>query len=171
MIFINSKINSIIVKEVSIMEKVEVGIVYLDNYNLEEWGELTFEHEYDSGFDLRAAVKKPFYVTHWKPVIVPTGVIFNLPKGYEIQIRSRSGLAAKEGVFVLNSPGTIDAGYRGEVKVILMCSSDKAVYLYPGERIAQAVVKPVLDVKLRRDEKVINIDSRGSNGLGSTGKK
>ena len=103
-----------------------------------------------------------------KTLIIPTGIYVQIPQGYEIQVRSRSGLAAKNGIFVLNSPGTIDSDYRGEIKVILKNTSSEDFKISSGDRIAQLVVAPVVQAEL------VNVDTldeteRGVGGFGSTG--
>jgi len=110
----------------------------------------------------------------FKNGIIPTGLYFEIPENFEIQVRPRSGLAAKNGVTVLNTPGTVDADYRGEVKVILINHSDNAFVVNHGDRIAQAVIASVIGKNFVKLEKVNNIDEkteRGSGGFGSTGVK
>ena len=104
-------------------------------------------------------------------VLIPTGLFFELPKGYELQIRPRSGLAYKHGVTVLNSPGTVDNGYRGEIKVLLINLSKKRFSWNKGERIAQGVVSHRIGGDFGELLEVKNLDSteRGENGFGSTG--
>jgi len=126
-----------------------------------------------SGFDLRANLSQMLVVPVGKRVIVPTGLYFELPEGLEIQVRPRSGLAAKNGVTVLNTPGTIDADYRGELKVILINLGDELFEINHGDRIAQAVIASVIGKRVINLNKVseINEDTeRGSGGFGSTGK-
>lgn len=101
-------------------------------------------------------------------LLVPTGYAIELPRGYEAQVRPRSGLALKHGVTVLNSPGTIDSDYRGEIKVILYNAGDEPVRLDRGARIAQLVIAPVTHVRLEAVESLANSD-RGDGGFGSTG--
>ena len=127
-----------------------------------------------SGFDLRANLDSPVTVHPHGVRIIPTGLYFEIPDNFEIQVRPRSGLAAKNGVTVLNSPGTVDADYRGEVKVILINHSDNAFVVNHGDRIAQAVIASVIGKNFIKLEKVDNIDEnteRGSGGFGSTGVK
>ena len=104
--------------------------------------------------------------------MVPTGLSFEIPVGYEIQVRPRSGLAAKQGLSVLNSPGTVDQGYTGEVKVILVNLSNDTVTINHGERIAQAVLCPVITKRTATLKSLTQIHStdRGDGGFGSTGK-
>lgn len=101
--------------------------------------------------------------------LVPTGLFVELPEGYEMQIRPRSGLAAKHGVTVLNSPGTIDADYRGEIKVILVNLSNNPFEIVPGERIAQAVVAQHAHIEWEQVEQ-LGATERGAGGFGSTGR-
>jgi dUTP pyrophosphatase len=128
-----------------------------------------------SGFDLRANLTE---VMNLSPrggfAIIPTGLYFEIPENFEIQVRSRSGLAAKNQVAVLNSPGTVDADYRGEVKVILINHGDEGFTVNHGDRIAQAVIASVIGKNFVRLSKVDNINEnteRGSGGFGSTGVK
>lgn len=127
-----------------------------------------------SGFDLRANLvdgNSIILLPHDR-VIVPTGLFFNIPENFEIQIRARSGLAAKNGITVLNAPGTIDADYRGEIKVILINHSDERFIITHGDRIAQAIIASVIaknSVNLIKVDDVSNDTERGTGGLGSTG--
>lgn len=127
-----------------------------------------------SGFDLRANLTEPITIKPHSFKIIPTGLYFEIPKNFEIQIRPRSSLAAKHGVTVLNSPGTIDSDYRGEIGVILINHSNNEFVINNGDRIAQAVVSSVISkniIKLNKVEKIeINTD-RGTGGYGSTGLK
>jgi len=127
-----------------------------------------------SGFDLRANLDSPVRIHPHGVKIIPTGLYFEIPENYEIQVRPRSGLAAKNGVTVLNTPGTVDADYRGEIKVILINHSDEAFIVNHGDRIAQAVIASVIGKNFVNLIKVDNIDEnteRGSGGFGSTGVK
>jgi len=130
--------------------------------------------EGDSGFDLRSTIGGTL-----KPLdrmLVPTGLFFELPNGYELQIRPRSGLAARHGVTVLNSPGTIDTGYKGEIKVILVNLSNENFTFNEGERIAQGVVTTRVSTEFGKMIKLESVEElaeteRGIGGFGSTGKK
>ena len=128
-----------------------------------------------SGFDLRANLTEPMGLSpRGGFAIVPTGLYFETPENFEIQVRSRSGLAAKNQVVVLNSPGTVDADYRGEVKVILINHGLDEFVINHGDRIAQAVIASVIGKNFINFTKVDNIDEnteRGSGGFGSTGVK
>lgn len=128
-----------------------------------------------SGFDLRANLTQTITLSPKGGfAIIPTGLYFEIPENFEIQVRSRSGLAAKNQVCVLNSPGTVDADYRGEVKVILINHGEDDFFVNHGDRIAQAVIASVIGKNFVKLEKVNNIDEnteRGSGGFGSTGVK
>ena len=122
-----------------------------------------------AGMDMYAHIPQPITLQPLQRSLVPTGLFIELPVGYEAQIRPRSGLAAKHGVGVVNSPGTIDADYRGEIKVILVNLSDTPFTLTPGERIAQMVVSAHERVTWQQVSE-LNETERGAGGFGSTGK-
>ena len=122
-----------------------------------------------SGMDLMAYIKKKIIINPGKTELIPTGISVAIPKNYEIQIRPRSGLAAKKGVSVLNTPGTIDSDYRGEIKIILINLSKKPFIVKSGDRIAQMILCPVAKGKLK-EVKNLPKTSRGKAGFGSTGK-
>jgi dUTP pyrophosphatase len=121
-----------------------------------------------SGMDLAANIEKAIEIKPGKSVIIPTGLALSIPKNYEIQIRPRSGLAAKNQISILNTPGTIDADYRGELKVILINLSDKIFKIEKGLRIAQMVLCPVIKAVLKEVDE-LEETKRGSGGFGSTG--
>ena len=123
-----------------------------------------------SGMDLTASIESSIEIEVGKTAIIPTGISLSIPNGFEIQIRPRSGLAAKNQITVLNTPGTIDADYRGEIKVILINLSDKRFIVEKGARIAQMVLCPINKAVLREVES-LDETGRGSGGFGSTGKK
>ena len=129
-----------------------------------------YETEGSSGLDLAANIDEQIKILPGKSEIIPTGLAVAIPKNFEIQIRPRSGLAAKNQVSVLNTPGTIDADYRGEIKVILINLSDKVFVVEKGLRIAQMVVCPVVKATLKEVTKLESTE-RGFGGLGSTGIK
>ena len=129
-----------------------------------------YETEDSSGLDLAANIDEQIKILPGKSEIIPTGLAVAIPKNFEIQIRPRSGLAAKNQVSVLNTPGTIDADYRGEIKVILINLSDKVFVVERGSRIAQMVVCPIIKATLKEVTK-LEITERGSGGFGSTGIK
>lgn len=132
----------------------------------------SFAHEGDSGFDLRANINKEVIINVGQTKLIPTGLYFEVNKGMEIQIRSRSGLAAKNNTMVLNSPGTIDSQYRGEIQIILTNFGDMPITIRHGDRIAQGVVCPVYGEGLLDFEKVKELSEtkRNVGGFGSTGK-
>ena len=129
-----------------------------------------YETEGSSGLDLAAHINKSIEIKPGSSAIIPTGLAVSIPKNFEIQIRPRSGLAAKNQISVLNTPGTIDADYRGEIKVILINLSDKVFVVERGSRIAQMVVCPVIKASLKEVTKLESTE-RGSGGFGSTGIK
>ena len=142
---------------------------------LDHFGELqlpAYETDLAAGADLRAAVdaNTPMTLAPGERALVPTGLAMALPGGFEAQIRPRSGLAYKHGVTVLNSPGTIDADYRGEVKVLLINHGAEAFTINRGERIAQMVIAPITQPKFKTVEELSETD-RGAGGFGSTGVK
>ncbi len=129
-----------------------------------------YQSELAAGLDLLAAVEEGESVTltPGSRILIPTGIAIELPAGYEGQVRPRSGLAFRHGVTVLNSPGTIDADYRGEVKVLLINLGNEPFTVRRGERIAQLIVYPVAQAKLELTHQ-LDATSRGSGGFGSTG--
>lgn len=127
-----------------------------------------------SGFDLRANLTDTVVIQPNDRAIIPTGLFFHIPDNFEIQIRPRSGLAAKNGITVLNSPGTIDADYRGEIKVILINHGDERFIINHGDRIAQAIMASVFaknTVKLLKVDSISTDTDRAESGFGSTGTK
>lgn len=125
-----------------------------------------------SGFDLRANLTEPITLGPLERTLVPTGLFFEILPNLEIQVRPRSGLAAKNGVTVLNTPGTVDADYRGEIKVILINLSNEPFTINHGERIAQAVIMPIVPkiaIEFKQVEEFTTETERGSGGFGSTG--
>ena len=129
-----------------------------------------YETKGSSGLDLAANTDKQIKILPGKSEIIPTGLAVAIPKNFEIQIRPRSGLAAKSQISVLNTPGTIDADYRGELKVILINLSDRVFVVEKGLRIAQMVLCPVVKATLKEVTELENTE-RGSGGFGSTGIK
>ena len=125
--------------------------------------------ESSAGVDLRAAIQEPIVLEPLQRAMGPTGLYMEIPKGYEGQVRPRSGLAAKHGITVLNTPGTIDADYRGEIRVILVNLSSQAFEIQPGERIAQMVFAKH---ETAQWEEVSELEesARGAGGFGSTGR-
>ena len=129
-----------------------------------------YETDGSSGMDLAANIENKIEIAPGKSAIIPTGLSISIPKNFEIQIRPRSGLAAKNRISVLNTPGTIDADYRGELKVILINLSETAFIIEKGLRIAQMVLCPVIKATLKEVE-TLEETKRGSGGFGSTGIK
>ena len=129
-----------------------------------------YETSGSSGMDLSANIDAKINIEPGKTAIIPTGLALSIPKGFEIQIRPRSGLAAKQKISVLNTPGTIDSDYRGEIKVILINLSQKSFKVEKGLRIAQMVVCPVVQAQLK-EVNDLNETARGEGGFGSTGTK
>lgn len=125
--------------------------------------------EQSAGVDLRAHLEAPLVLQPLQRTLVPTGLFMALPAGYEAQVRPRSGLALKHGISVLNTPGTIDADYRGEIKVILVNLSDQAFEILPGERIAQMVIARHEIVEWEQVD-TLEETARGAGGFGSSGK-
>lgn len=128
-----------------------------------------YETLLSAGMDLRANIEVPIVLQPLQRVLVPTGLFIELPTGFEAQIRPRSGLAFKYGVTVLNSPGTIDADYRGEIKILLVNLSDKAFEIKNSERIAQMIVAKHERVEWELTEELTQTQ-RGEGGFGHTGK-
>lgn len=130
----------------------------------------SYSTPHSAGMDLRANLAEPLTLGPLERALVPTGLYIEIPEGYEAQIRPRSGLAAKHGITVLNSPGTIDADYRGEIKVILVNLSNTQFTINDGERIAQMVVAKHEHV-VWQTTKVLEESARGTGGFGHTGIK
>jgi dUTP pyrophosphatase len=126
--------------------------------------------EGSAGMDIRAAVSEPVIVKKGEVVIVPTNLSVEIPQGYEIQVRPRSGLAANHGIGILNSPGTIDSDYRGELKIILINFGKENFTIQKGERIAQLIISRVFRADFN-EEYSLNDSERGTGGFGHTGKK
>tara|TARA_B100000686_G_C16121280_1_gene632746 strand:+ start:66 stop:506 length:441 start_codon:yes stop_codon:yes gene_type:complete len=129
-----------------------------------------YETSGSSGMDISANLDKEVEIFPGEKAIIPSGFSLSIPQGFEIQIRPRSGLAAKSGISVLNTPGTIDADYIGEIKIILINLSKEKFTVQNGMRIAQMIVSPVVQAKLEEVEELPKT-SRGSGGFGSTGIK
>ncbi len=151
---------------------MKLRIEYLENY-LSGWEKLNYKHTDDAGFDLRAAIKEPVVLKSGEHAVIPNGVKMQLMSDsidYEIQTRPRSGLAAQFGISIVNAPGTVDYGYRGELKTILINLGKEDFVIHPGDRIAQAVICPILHPEIV-EGKVEDTSTRGCGGFGSTGKK
>lgn len=144
---------------------MNVKIINKSNHNLPQYAT-----EGSSGMDVRANLSNPISLQPFERKLIPTGIFLEMPIGVECQVRPRSGLALKKGLTVLNSPGTVDADYRGEVGVILINLSNETVIIEDGERIAQLVFCPVTIVNLEETSNLASSD-RGDGGFGSTGVK
>ena len=146
-----------------------IDIFYMNKSKLSD---PKYNHKEDSGFDIRANIDEDITFSSLERVLVPTGLYFQVHEDYELQIRPRSGLAAKHGLTVLNTPGTVDSNYRGEVKIILINLSKEKYTIKRGDRIAQGVISYVLKQKWGNLKKVKKLDSttRDEGGFGSTGK-
>jgi dUTP pyrophosphatase len=123
-----------------------------------------------SGMDLRASIIIPQTLRPFERALIPTGLFIELPIGYEAQVRPRSGLAIKQGITCLNSPGTVDADYRGEIKIILINLSQEEQVIHPGDRIAQMVIQKVEQVKWVPADQ-LETTERNTGGFGHTGKQ
>ncbi|MFK5857184.1 MAG: dUTP diphosphatase [Bacteroidota bacterium] len=128
-----------------------------------------YETSASAGMDLRANLDQPIELLPLERTLIPTGLFMELPVGFEAQVRPRSGLAAKHGITVLNTPGTIDADYRGEIKVILVNLSNSAFTISDGERIAQMIISSHVQAQWEEVE-VLSETERGAGGFGHTGK-
>jgi dUTP pyrophosphatase len=139
------------------------------NYSSKEGRLLSYNYESDSGFDLYSI--EQITIPSFGRALVPTGIVLDIPEGFEVQIRSKSGLALNQGLMVLNSPGTIDQGYIGEIKVIIFNTNNHSVIVERGMKVAQAVLANVVSGKFVTLNKIENVEQkeRGSNGFGSTG--
>lgn len=127
-------------------------------------------HEGDAGYDLQYAGSEPITLQHMQRRLIPTGLRLALPAGYVAFVTPRSGLAARHGITVLNAPGTVDAGYRGEVKVLLINLGGERFVIQPGDRIAQLVLLPIVTPTLRPVAlEELDATDRGDGGFGSTG--
>ena len=129
----------------------------------------SYKTEGSSGMDLMACINEPIYIPPKNSVLIPTGLSIAIPKDCEVQIRPRSGLAAKSNISVLNTPGTIDSDYRGELKIILYNHGDKTFEVKNNDRIAQMILMPILKINLEETDDLPDT-VRGSGGFGSTGK-
>lgn len=130
----------------------------------------TYATSGSSGLDIRANIQEPITLNPLERALIPTGLFLEIPSGYEAQIRPRSGLALKQGITCLNSPGTIDADYRGEIKVILINLSNEPQTIHIGDRIAQMVFMQIEQVQIIAVN-IINETERGTGGFGHTGKQ
>ena len=147
----------------------KVTTKFINNSNNED---PTYAKEGDSGFDLRAFIDEPVTLKPLERKLIPTGLKFELSPNTELQVRPRSGMALKHGISVLNTPGTVDEGYRGDVGIIAVNLSNEDYTIQPGERIAQAVIMNVIGHRVSNLEKVETLTEteRGDTGYGSSGK-
>ena len=150
------------------MKKVNLLIKRISN-SFDDIALPSYSTEGSSGMDVRAAIENELIIKAGKVNLVPTNLSIEIPLGYEIQVRPRSGLAAKHGIGVLNSPGTIDSDYRGEVKIILFNFSEEDFIIKKGDRIAQLVLAEVIIANVKETNN-LNSSDRGEGGFGHTGK-
>ena len=143
--------------------KLKVSVINKSNNSLPNYETIN-----SSGLDLKAYIGEDIVLKPLERALVPTGLFISIPEGYEAQVRPRSGLAAKHGLTVLNSPGTIDADYRGEIKVILVNLSNNEFVIKSGERICQLVFAKVEQIEWKQVE-ILDETNRGSGGFGHTG--
>ena len=147
------------------MSGVEIKIINHSSNPLPEYAT-----EGSSGMDIRASLDTAQSLQSFERALIPTGIFIELPSGYEAQIRPRSGLAIKQGITCLNSPGTIDADYRGEIKIILINLSKEEQVIQPGDRIAQMIIQKV-DKGIWKEVTDLEITDRNAGGFGHTGKQ
>lgn len=149
---------------------MQLFVKYLENYN-SNWPRLSFAKQDDSGLDLRAAISEPIILKSGKRAVIPNGIQVEMKaetSSFEIQIRPRSGLAAKKGIIVVNTPGTVDWGYRGELMTILLNTGEEDFEITPGDRIAQAVICPIVRPQIIEATDLSETE-RGETGFGSSG--
>lgn len=145
-------------------------MIKVEIINKSRWPNPAYATPLSAGMDLKADIDEAVTLGPLERALIPTGLYMALPEGTEAQVRPRSGLAAKHGITVLNTPGTIDADYRGEIKVILVNLSNESFTIEPGERIAQMVIARMEQAELV-DVEVLGDTERGAGGFGSTGTK
>lgn len=146
------------------MEKVKVQVLMSEGVTLPK-----YETSGSAGMDIRANIPEPIVLNSLERVLVPTGIKISIPEGYEVQVRPRSGLALKHGITVLNTPGTIDSDYRGEIGIILINLSKNEYTIQPKERIGQLVLNKIAQIEFEIVENLDNTE-RGDGGFGHTGK-
>ena len=146
------------------MKKVEVKVVREKGVELPK-----YETKGSAGMDVRANIKEPITLKSLERILIPTGLRVAIPDGYEIQVRPRSGLAIKHGITMLNTPGTVDSDYRGELKVIVVNLSNEAYTIEPNERIGQFVLNKIEQIEFVEVEELESTE-RGEGGFGHTGK-
>lgn len=149
-----------------------IQIAFDKDYN-PAWGVPVYANPGDAGFDLRAAIERPVTIQAEERHIISTGLRFSIPEGFEMQIRPRSGLAAKHGLTMINAPGTIDSGFRGTVQAILyrlkIAGDTSHLTINPGDRIGQGVIAPVIQARFNLVD-TLDATQRGAAGFGSTGR-
>ena len=151
------------------MNKIKSAAVLIKKLsNLKDFDIPAYQSDEAAGVDLSASIEKPVKILPWERKIIPCGISLSMPRGLEAQIRPRSGLAFKHGITILNTPGTIDSDYRGEIKIVLINLSKKEFLIQPKDRIAQMIFSEVTQVTFKE---VDDLDStnRGIDGFGSTG--
>lgn len=146
------------------MPVVEIKIINHSSNSLPEYAT-----QGSAGMDVRASLDLPQVLKPLQRALIPTGLFIELPEGYEAQIRPRSGLAIKQGITCLNSPGTIDADYRGEIKIILINLSEEEQVIQPGDRIAQMIIHKV-ETAVWKEVEELKVSARNTGGFGHTGK-
>ena len=146
------------------MKKIQVKVVREKGVELPK-----YETESSAGMDVRANIKEPITLKSLERILIPTGLKVAIPEGYEIQVRPRSGLAIKHGITMLNTPGTVDSDYRGELKVIVVNLSNEAYTIEPNERIGQFVLNKIEQIEFIEVEELDSTE-RGEGGFGHTGK-
>ena len=146
------------------MKKVEVKVVREKGVELPK-----YETKGSAGMDVRANIKESITLKSLERILIPTGLKVAIPEGYEIQVRPRSGLAIKQGITMLNTPGTVDSDYRGELKVIVVNLSNEAYTIEPNERIGQFVLNKIEQIEFIEVEELESTE-RGEGGFGHTGK-
>ncbi|HEX7903995.1 MAG TPA: dUTP diphosphatase [Chitinophagaceae bacterium] len=147
------------------MPAIDVRIVNTSSNALPEYATAG-----SSGMDIRADLNEPITLQPMERALIPTGLFIELPEGYEVQVRPRSGLAIKQGITCLNSPGTIDADYRGEIKIILINLSQQPQLIHHGDRVAQMIIQKVEKINWVAAEQLVATD-RNAGGFGHTGKQ
>ena len=147
------------------MQKINLNIKLLENAK----GKPQYESQEASGLDLKAGINKNIIIRSKDILVIPTGMVLEIPFGYEAQVRPRSGLAAHNGISVLNSPGTIDSDYRGELKVILINLGKLDFSVEPGMKIAQLIIAPTIRADIKLVTEISSKTDRGDRGFGSTG--
>lgn len=144
---------------------MKVGIINKSSYKIPNYGKVG-----NSGMDVRAFITEPITLKPLERALIPTGIYLDIPEGYEIQVRPRSGLALKRGLTVLNTPGSVDSNYTGEIGVILVNLSNEEQIIEPGERIAQLVFAKVEFMELEEIELITKETERGGQGYGDSGR-